>query len=143
MKDEFEIFDDSVEPYDAFHLNGLYRFINTPDDTLNGSARFSRLFFEGGFDDRNVTLIHLELDHRRRLTDSLSTVQRVVYRWEDDSVSGQTHGWDVTAGLEYVLGELTCELTFEYDRLELPGSKEDDFGVYVRVRREFPHVLGK
>ena len=139
----FEIFDDSVEPYDAFHLNGLYRFINTPDDTLNGSVRFSRLFFEGGFDDRNVTLIDLELDHRRRLTDSLSTVERVAYRLEDDSVSGQTHAWDITAGLEYVLGELTCELTFEYDRLELPGSKEDDFGVYVRVRREFPHVLGK
>jgi len=67
----------------------------------------------------------------------------VAYRLEDDSIAGDTHGWDVTAGLEYVVGDLTGELTFEYDRLDLPDSEEDDYGVYFRVRRELPDVLGR
>lgn len=138
----FEIFDDTVEPFDAFHVDGLYRFINTSEHTFNGSARFSRLFFEGGFDDRNVTMVDLELDHRWRLSDSLSAVERIAYRLEDDSTAGTTQAWDVTAGLEYVWGELTSEFVFEYDRLDLPGSTEDDYGVYVRLRREIPNVLG-
>jgi hypothetical protein len=41
------------------------------------------------------------------------------------------------------VGDLASELTFEYDRLDLPGSCEDDFGVYFHVRRELPDVLGR
>ncbi len=140
---EFEIFDDTVEPYDAFHVNGLVHMLKHPDHTLDASTRLSRLYFEGGLDDRDVTMIDVELDHRWRLSDSLSTVERVAYRLEDDSIAGDTHGWDVTAGLEYVVGDLTGELTFEYDRLDLPDSEEDDYGVYFRVRRELPDVLGR
>ncbi len=137
----YEIFDDTVEPFDAFHVNGLYRFLTHPDHTLDGSVRLSRFFFEGGFDSRDVTMLDWELDHHWRLTDGLSTVERVVYRLEDDSIAGQTHAWDVTAGLQCVWGRFSGELTFEYDRLKLPGSKEDDIGVYVRIRREMPDVL--
>lgn len=140
---EYEIFDDTIEPYDAFHLNGLLHVIRNRDHTVDFSTRFSRLFFEGGFDNRNVTLIDVALDHRRRLTESLSTIERAAYRFERDSAAGDTHGWDVTAGLEYVVGDLSGELTFEYDRLELPDSEEDDFGVYFRVRREIPNVLAR
>lgn len=107
------------------------------------AARFSRLFFEGGIDDRNVTLLDLEIDHRLRLSDRLSVVQRLLYRWEDDSVAGDTHGWDVVAGLNYRVGDLSAELTFEYDRLDLPGSEQDDYGVYVRIRRDIPNILAR
>ena len=51
------------------------------------------------------------------------------------------HDADVAAGVEYVLGDLSGELTFEYDRLDLPRSEEDDYGVYLRLRRELPDVL--
>lgn len=140
---EFEIFDDSVDPYDAFHANGLLHVLDSPDHTLDASTRLSRLLFEGGIDDRNVTMIDLELDHRWRLTDSLATVERLAYRFEDDSAAGDTHAWDITAGLEYVIGDLSSELVFEYDRLDLPDSDEENFGVYVRLRRELPNVLGR
>ncbi len=139
---EFEIFDDSIEPYDAFHLNGMLHLLQEPDHTLDASARFSRLFFEGGINEANVTMLNLDLDHHWRISETISTVERVAYRLEDDSVDGTTHDWDVVAGLEYMMGDFFGELTFEYDRLDLPDSEEDSFGVYLRVRRELPNVLG-
>lgn len=138
---EYEIFDDTIDPYDAFHANGTLHVLQRVDHNLDASVRFSRLFFEGSVDVRNVTLIDVELDHRWRLSESLSAVERMGYRWEDDSVDGVTNGWDVSAGLAYAVGDLSCELTFDYDRLDLPRSEEDDYGVYLRVRREIPDVL--
>ncbi len=70
-------------------------------------------------------------------------MERVAYRFEDNPVAGDTHSWDVTAYLEYVVGDLSGELSFEYDRLDLRGSNEDNSGVFVRVRRELPDVLGR
>ena len=69
-------------------------------------------------------------------------LQRIAYRLENDSTDGVTHAWDITAGLQYLVGDLATELTIEYDRLDLPEAKEDDFGLYLRVRREFPSVFG-
>ena len=132
-----------VDPYDAFHINGVLHMLQGPDHTLDASARLSRLFFEGGVDDRNVTMLDVELDHRWRMADSLSTVERVAYRLEEDSIDGTTHAWDVTAGLEYAMGDFSGELTFEYDRLDLFHSEEDNYGVYLRLRRELPDVLGR
>ncbi len=138
---EFEIFDDTVDPYDAFHANGVLHILQSPDHSLDTSTRLSRLFFEGGVDRRNVTMIDVELDHRWRLSDSWSTVERAAFRFEDDSVDGITRAWDLSAGVEYAVGDLSGEITLEYDRLQLPHSEEDNFGVYFRVRRELSHVL--
>ncbi len=140
---EYEIFDDTIDPYDAYHVNGLIHLIRTPDQSFDASARFSHLFFEGGIDKRDVVMVDLELDHRWRLTDATSVIQRLAYRLENDSTAGRTHGWDATAGVEYVVGDLRSELTFEYNRLDLPESEEDDFGLYIRVRRELPNVFAR
>ncbi|MEK7755786.1 MAG: hypothetical protein AAB385_01080, partial [Planctomycetota bacterium] len=93
-------------------------------------------------DNRDVILIDVELDHRWRLSERWSTIERVAYRYEDDSTDGVTHAWDVTAGFAYVVGDLSGELTFDYDRLALPASEENDYGVFLRVRRDLPNVLG-
>ena len=138
---EYEIFDDTIDPYDAFHVNGLLHVLREPDHTIDASTRVSRMLFEGGIDDRNVTLIDVTLDHRWRLSESLSTLERLAYRHENGSIGGTTQGWDVSAGFEYVRGDLSAELTFEYDRLDLPGSEEDDYGVYLRVRRDLGDLL--
>ena len=138
---ELELFDDSVLPYDAFHVNGLYRFIRSAEHTLDGGVRYSRFCFDEEYGDRNVHWLDFQLDHRWRLRDDLSTFERVTYRWQDDSIRGTTNGWDVTAGLDYVIGDLTAQLVLEYDRLDLPESQEDDLGVYFRLRRDFGNVL--
>ena len=140
---EFEIFDDTVEPYYAFHGDGLVHILQRAEHTIDASARFSRFFFEGGYDRRDVTILDVDLDHRWQLRENLSTFERMAYRWEDDSVDGTTHAWDVGVGVDYVMGDLTAEVSFEYDRLDLPQSVEDDFGLYFRIRRDFPNVFGK
>lgn len=140
---EFEIFDDSIEPYDAFNLTGQYHLLDKPNHRLSATSRFSRFFFEGGIDKRNVSLLDVSIDHRIRLSDSLVVVERLAYRFQDDSMEGNTTGWDVTAGVEFLLGELSGELTFEYDRLVLPDSKQDDYSVYFRIRREISNVLAR
>jgi len=121
----------------------LIHLIRTPDESLDASARFSQLFFEGGFDARDVVMLDMEMDHRQRLSESISTIRRIAYRLENDSTAGRTNSWDVTAGFEYVVGDLRSELTFEYNRLDLPDSEEDDFGVYLRVRRELYDVFAR
>lgn len=138
---EYEVFDDTVDPYSAFHLDGLYHIVKGSAHSADASARFSRFFFEGGFNQRNVDMMDLELDHRWRLAESLSTFERVAYRWEDDSVDGMTHAWDLTAGVEYLIGDLTAQISLEYDRLDLPYSTQDDVGIWFRIRRDFPNVL--
>jgi hypothetical protein len=140
---EFEVFDDTIEPYDAFHLDGLWHIVTTPEHSVDASSRLSRFFFEGGFDDRNVNMLDVELDHRWRLDETVSTFERLTYRWEDDSVDGITQGWDATAGVEYTVGDLTAQVSVEYDRLDLPDSTEDDVGVWLRIRRDIPNLLGR
>ncbi len=140
---EYEIFDDVVEPYDAFHLDGRYVLLRTPDQQLEAAARFSRFFFEGGVDARDVTLLDLELDHRWSLSRSLSASSRAAYRIEDDSVDGDTSGVDLGTGISYAVGDLEVELSVEYDLLDLPRSKEDGFGVWLRVRRDFPNLFAR
>ena len=140
---EYEIFDDSVEPYDSFHVDGTLRFVERLDHSLDATTRFSRMFFEGGFDDRDVTFVDVDLQHRWRLSESVSAVQRAGFRFEDDSRDGITHGWDVSAGLEYVAGNLQGELTFEYDRLRLATSEDETIGLFLRLRREFPDVVSR
>lgn len=140
---EYEVFDDSIEPYDAFHGDGLWHIVRASEHTVDASARFSRFFFEGGFDRRNVNMLDVELDHRWRLGDRLATFERLTFRWEDDSVDGMTKAWDATAGVDYTIGAFTAEVSVEYDRLDLPDSIEDDVGIYVRVRRDIPNVLAK
>ncbi|MCH7883718.1 MAG: hypothetical protein IIC01_00585 [Planctomycetes bacterium] len=140
---EFEIFDDRVEPYDAFHVKGRVHWLQTSDHTLDTSVGFSRFLFEGRLDDRNVTMIDVAVDHRWRLSESLSTVERLGYRHEEDSIDGATQGWDVTVGFQYAVGDLWGELTLEYDRLDLPRSDDENFGVYFRLRRDINHVLAR
>ncbi len=140
---EYEVFDDTVEPYDAFHIDGIWHVLGGTEHSIDASTRLSRLLFDGTSDDRNVTFVDVSLDHRWRLTESLSTVERLAYRYERDSSRGITRGWDVTTGLTFAVGDLTGEFTLEYDSLDLPDSDEDNYGVYFRVRRDFPNVFAQ
>lgn len=138
---EIEIFDDSIDPYNAFHLDGLWHAVQTPSHSIDAAARFSRFLFRGSFDRRNVNILDVEVDHRWHLGENLSTVERLTFRWEDDSADGITRAWDATAGIDYRIGDLTVEATVEYDRLDLPDSTEDDVGIYIRIRRDIPNVF--
>ncbi len=143
---EYEVFDDTIDPYHAWHLDARLDLLDgkaAAGHALQWATRFSRFHFEGGPDRRDVTFLDAELSHRCQLSEAWSTQTRFGYRLEDDSVDGITNGWDVVSGMAYAIGDLSCELTVEYHRLDLPRSQEDEVGVYLNVRRVFPDVLGR
>lgn len=138
---EFEIFDDSIEPYDAYHLTGGVDILRSAAHSLDFRGELSRYLFEGGFDDRRVWWLDVELSDRMQINDWLSLISSVAYRWEDDSEDGTTHGVDVECGLSFRRGYLSVELTVEYDLLSIAANEDDGLGLFLKVRRDIPGVL--
>ncbi|MBN2563195.1 MAG: hypothetical protein JXQ75_19910 [Phycisphaerae bacterium] len=142
---EYEVFDDTVEPYDAYHLTGRVSLIRTVPHNLDATMELSRYYFEGGecgLPGKNVWWLDVDVTDRMQLNRYLSATAGTAYRWEDDSVDGTTHGVDARVGLEYRRGELTVELTAEYDLLSLADSREDGLGVWLRIRRDLSNLFG-
>jgi hypothetical protein len=138
---EIEIFDDTIEPYNAFHLTGGANLFRSSAHSLDVSGELSRYDFDGGIDDRDVWWLDLALDDRMQINDYLSVVTEFRYRWEDDSVDRTTNGLDVERGLCFKRGYLKVELTVEYDVLSIADDRDDGLGVYLRVRRDIPGLL--
>lgn len=138
---EYEIFDDSVEPYDAFHLTGRANVLQSPAHSLDFSGELSKYLFEGGADDRRVWWYEMDLTDRSRITDYLWFKAATAYHWEDDSIDGETNGVDLECGLEYRRGYLTVEVVAEYDLLSVLRGREDGFGIFLNVKRDLSHLL--
>jgi hypothetical protein len=142
---EYEVFDDTVEPYDAWHLTGRASLIRAVPHNLDATMELSRYHFEGGEYDlpgKHVWWLDIDVTDRMQLNRFLSATAGTAYRWEDDSLDGTTHGVDARLGLEYRRGHLTVELTAEYDLLSLADSREDGVSVWLRVRRDLSHLFG-
>ena len=139
---EYEIFDDTIEPYDAYHLTGRVALIQTAAHTLDAALELSRYEFDGGLDDRDVWWFDVDLTDRIQINRFLSASAGAAYRWEDDSEDGETNSVDARLGLQYQRGYLTVELNAEYDLLSLADTREDGLGIWLKVRRDLGHLLG-
>lgn len=138
---EYEIFDDTVEPYDAWHLTGRVDLFRSATHSLDFNAELSRYWFEGGVDDRRVWWFNADLRDRLRLNRYFNLMTSTGYRWEDDSVDGETNAVDVQCGIEFVRGDLSIDLTLEYDLLSFAHSSDNSFGAYLNVKRNLTHLL--
>lgn len=141
VTNEIEIFDDSVEPFDAYHLTGHVALLRAREHSLDFSGEVSRYWFEGGCDRRRVWWLEFDLKDKVEFNAYLSGTAGAAYHFEDDSIDGRTHGVDLECGLRYVRGLLTVELTAEYDLLSFDRSREDGFGVWLNVRRDLGSLL--
>ncbi len=141
LSGELEIFDDSIEPYDAAHLHGRYALARDRHHTLDLSADLSRYWFEGGLDDRNVWWFDVDLSDRLTISPTFWIDTTLGYRFEDDSIAGNTNGVDLASTLGYSRNYFNLELTVEYDLLYLPDSRENGLGVFLNVRRDISHIL--
>jgi len=133
---EYEIFDDAIDPYDAFHFNGSWNALRTPDRQLDFRGEFSQYFFDGSFDDREVSEINLSGVYEVRFAQDWTSTMTTTYRWEDDSVRGTTNALDIEAALAYRYRNVSVEFSAEYDLLRIAGSKEDGAGAWVNLRWE-------
>jgi hypothetical protein len=140
---EFEYNDDSIDPYKGVHFRADRLLLEQSRHSLNGRGNCSFLRFDGMRDHRprETSLLDLGLSYRYWIG-LLEASATAAYRYEDDSVFGVTHGVDLSAGLNWRIGLFTVRLEVEYDLLDLPHSSDGNFGVWLKLRREFPLVAG-
>ena len=138
---EYEIFDDSVEPYDAWHLTGRAGLFRSATHSLDLSGELSRYWFEGGWDRRRVWWLDVDLKDTMQINPFLSAITGAAYHREDDSRDGKTNGVEAQCGLRYNRGSLMIDLTVEYDLLSIADNRENGLGVYLNVRRNLDELL--
>ena len=138
---EAEVYNDSVLPYDAYHLAARAPLLRAHDHSLDTAVQLSRYLFKADFDSRHVWWFNAELSDRVQLTPECSSKLAAVYRYESDSIDGRTNGLDLQGGVAFRRGFLQVELTAEYDLLSFAESREAGYGVWLNVRRDLSHVL--
>ncbi len=138
---EYEIFDDTVEPYDAWHLTNQISLFRSAAHSLDFRGELSHYQFEGGVDRRRVWYLDLDVRDTMQLIEALSLTFGGAFRREDDSVRGETTGFEALCGLRYTRGYLTVELDLEYDLLSVMDNREQGYGLFLNVRRDLTHLL--
>lgn len=137
---EYERVHDEVEPYEAFHVDARVALWRGARHDADASARASLYDFEGD-QARRVTWFEVDAMDRYRLTPHLSGLVKAVYRWEDNSRDGRTEGVDLEGRVEYRRGALRVELILEYDALDIRGSRDRGYGVWLNIRRDLTHLV--
>ncbi|MGE3182051.1 MAG: hypothetical protein AB7N71_10500, partial [Phycisphaerae bacterium] len=137
---EFEVNEDSIDPYQGFHMSGDVQLVARPEDSVTAQATFSHLNFFGAnaLQARNTSLLDAGLAYRHVFGPESEFNCAVAYRWEDDSLFGRTEGVDLSAGLQWRVGLFTASVEAEYDVLRLPGARDEGFLFWFRLRREIP-----
>ena len=115
--------------------------VRTDRQAIDLRLDFSQYFFDGGFDDRDVSELHLSARHEYRFNDRWSNTLVSTWRWEDDSVRGTTNGLDIESVLAYRRGNLSIEFSVEYDLLRIAGSREDSVGAWLALRWDLEDVV--
>jgi hypothetical protein len=141
VTNEFEIFDDSVEPYDAWHLIGQASILRQVKHSLDANGELSLYKFRGDCDKRRVWYFDMSLQDRVEITNLLSFNSSAEFRRECDDVRGPTTGVDAKTGLKYMRGYLTVSVDVEYDLLNIVENRENGLGVFLNVKRDLSHLL--
>ncbi|HKQ47202.1 MAG TPA: hypothetical protein VJZ71_03925 [Phycisphaerae bacterium] len=141
---EYEFNDDSIDPYQALHVNADVTLLQNERHQLTARGSNSYFRFEGTDDleERYTTLLDLGLTHRYILAPRLEVSSTALFRFENDSLFGETQGVDLTSAVSYRIGDLTVLIEAEYDMLDLPTSTDNSMGLWLKVRREIP-IIGR
>jgi len=138
---EYELYDDTVGPYNAVHIDGNANVIRNEGEQLDLRGSFSQYWFKEQGWNRDVSVFDLGATHERRLNDYWTTSLTTTYRWENDSQHGETNAVDLGSRLAYQRGNMSLEFSLEYDLLYLPESHEDGVSAWVNLRWTVDDVL--
>jgi hypothetical protein len=139
---EAEFDDETIDPYNALRVNGSWTILQRVIDQLAVRAEVSKFWYRD-LEQRKPIVFDVGLDYSRSLTNRLNATANVLYRHEHDSVLGTTNGVDARTGVACKIGELTISADLEYDRLDIADYDEDGLSFWIKVRRDFPNLLGK
>ena len=133
---EYEDHDSTITPFEAIRLSGVYTHRFKRDATARLRMRWVDID-RGGDVPRQTEFFTVEASHSQRIGEHLTLEGTVLYRTEDDSLSGSDEGVDVDLSLEWIIRETELRVTYEW------GQFEDDFAenrnqmLYVQFRRRF------
>jgi hypothetical protein len=142
---EYEYNDDAIDPFQAVHANGDVVIWQAADRQLDGRSTLSRFWFDGseGLEARNTTLLDCGLSYRQLLSRQLELTASGMYRFEDDTLYGRTHGVDFNAAVEWHIGYFSLRFEAEYDLLDLPGSRDNSAAFWLKLKRDIPVLARK
>jgi len=142
---EYEFNDDSVDPFQAVRANADMVVWQQASAQVDGRASASRFWFDGlgALAERDALVCDVGLSARQLLARDLSLEAAALYRYEDERPYGITHGVDLTCGLDWRIGYFTLRFEAEYDLLDLPGSRDQSFSFWIKLKREIPVVGGQ
>ncbi|MEP0847890.1 MAG: hypothetical protein HRF50_13855 [Phycisphaerae bacterium] len=137
---EYEYNDDTTDPYQAAHFNADAVLLNNSWLQLDAKGDLSQFWFRGtgGLSERDSLLVDLGASARALLARDFEATGSAMYRYEDDSTYGITHGVDLTAGLQWRIGLFALSFELEYDVLSLSGSRDDGLSVWLKLKRDIP-----
>ena len=90
-----------------------------------------------GQQDRRTKFLAIEGRYRQRVGEHLTLEGAVLYRTEDDSLSGDDEGVDVDLALEWIIRETEVRVTYEFGRFEDDFAENKNQTLYVQMRRKF------
>jgi hypothetical protein len=139
---EYEYNDDSVDPYQALHANADLALLEQAPHSLGLTGRYSFFRFAGERElkARNTSLLDAGVSYRCVLGPHLEGQLAALYRFEDDSLSGRTHGVDISGSINWRIGLFVASFEIEYDLLDLPGSSDGTLVAWLRLRRDLPLI---
>lgn len=133
---EYENFDSNINPYDAIRLSGdlTHRF----DKAGTGRLRARWTDMDRADELRRRTkFFTIEGRYRQRIGRQFTVEGALLYRTEDDSVSGDDEGIDADLALEWIIRETEVRLTYEFGRFEDDFAENKTQTLYVQMKRRF------
>ena len=155
---EYEYNDDAIEPYQAVHFNGDVVLLQKLQHQLDGKATLSRFWFDDSYsfsrwNDSGLTwaesvgagrwtstLLDLGAAYRYLVRRDLEASASAMYRYQHDSIFGDTHGVDLSAAVEWRIGYFSLRFEAEYDVLDLPDSLDHGASFWIKLKREIPVI---
>jgi hypothetical protein len=133
---EYEDHDSTITPFEAVRLTADYTHRFKFGATGNVKARWSDVSYKPPV-ERDTRFFTIEGRYRHPIIRGLTVEGAVLYRNEEDSLSGPDEGVDVDLSLEWLIRETELRVTYEFGQFEDDFAKNDYSTLFVQVRRRF------
>ena len=133
---EYEDHDSNVNPFRAVRLGADYTHRFDFNATGKLRTRWTDMN-QFGVDERRTKFLTVEGRWRQTIRGTLTLEGAVLYRTEDDSLTGDDEGVDVDLSLEWLIRDTELRVTYEYGQFEDDFAEQDNQALFVRFRRKF------
>lgn len=133
---EYEDYQSTLNSYEAIRLFADYSRRFKRGSIGSVGARWTNIDYSFP-DPRRTRLLTLEGRYRHPITRRLTVEGTVIYRTEEDTLSGPEDGIDIDLSLEWFIRKTEIRITYELNQFEDNFARNDSSALYVQVRRNF------